>query len=703
MRHESTLSVVLLIALTLAQLLPVAALAQSLPPELNLAIEEISKRSVRIGLFIENYRVGTISVVFSRDMKLCYQISVEYEFSKSALSKALGFEVEEVFVRAKWSVAPVKPYPTWYYDVEMSREASGYTGSILLALDVLNPNLDLRIETLKLMIVVSDGYRGVVWTLDLKEALRKIGVELVYTRGLAQAAVRLDTERTGHNWIRYELTDGSGSRVMIDVVAYPSFSEASVLRIFFSDNPITRGINPRVLLVEISGKIRGSPFSTELVLKSGEQVFLPHDLPQTLVAEEVLIENLVLKLKWNSVFKEFELISFNVTKRIGLVRISPKVLDKVVELPSKVLKIEDLGRGWLAVYIGTNDTVNGASTRVKFEADPGSVQPVFIRAVAIRNFMNHTIVFKVLMFFEARGRALGTLVLERPHVERPTVRLETRLDFEVTERGAFEKMEQGVRFFALPLAEYLKTEIAWLEKKMARGQGRLEDLAKLSELRRALESAPQDTWVLVTDLNTRLSWNKWLETSLLLEIKPSDFSKPVELRLEVVTVKRGSALNGVLFNYLAGGSWGGKLELAPTVERLRVPLEFSIGYTVEELVNGAIAWDNEIRQVVIYVNNAEEVKVLSQEIKLVSAARPRSDPRISIADLGFREALLEPYIEARRMLLTVVLAVVAVALFTVGLSKARRLVLRPLSLTGWGFMNLKVFYIFQERILRIKK
>ncbi|MEM1851489.1 MAG: hypothetical protein QXK14_03035, partial [Acidilobaceae archaeon] len=144
-------------------------------------------------------------------------------------------------------------------------------------------------------------------------------------------------------------------------------------------------------------------------------------------------------------------------------------------------------------------------------------------------------------------------------------------------------------------------------------------------------------------------------------------------------------------------------ELAPTVERLRVPLEFSIGYTVEELVNGTIAWDNEIRQVVIYVNNAEEVKVLSQEIKLVSAARPRSDPRISIADLGFREALLEPYIEARRMLLTAVLAVVAVALFTVGLSKARRLALRPLSLTGWGFMNLKVFYIFQERILRIKK
>lgn len=672
-RRLASITGLIVITLIIAPMLAQASLYET---RLEIRLEEKSSERVTLGVYIRDVRVGYFALVFKDNIEICHYIELAYSFSREDLRRVLGFEVEEVYVYVEWTITSAEPYKYWYGDHLYYDVRKGFSEVVPLTLKIYYENLDLRIDVLTATLTVVGEERGYAWRINIGELLAREDVKLVYSRDLSQVTIKSIHKQSGINWLRYELMDGRGSRARIDVVAYPSFDRAVVLRVAYADDPLTRGLNPRVLEAKIYGLADGRSFNTTLTLKSGEAVLIPGDLPGDLaLSREIIVTSLILELKWMSRFRVFNLAVLNVTETTGVISIHPVIVDKAFILPSRLLKVENIGRGWVTVYIGVNSTLNGVDTRVRFQPDEGSPEASYLRVATIRNYMNHSLVYKVYMLFEKPGRVSGTIVIERRDPERPWARFEEKIVVEVKEGSPLEARDSDIVFFAIPLSRFIESEISIIEWRMRRGVGGFSDLQRLAELKRMLEETPGDAWVIVADVDAKLSWEKWLDIRLMLRVEPSDYSKPVEIVVAPEVLERGVSLNGARFRYLACGEWSGYTRI-PMMKASDVTLDVKIGYQREEFIDGRISWDNLVERIIIYVYNAREVKIISQNVMIVAGVKPRSEPRVSIVDLGFEETPVAPEREAREILLALFLALATAILVSLLVAEARRILSR---------------------------
>lgn len=680
--RKARLAFTLLAAILLASLAPLAPLAQGGVRVASLSLERSNATHVILGVSIEGSRVGYLAIVFFDSIDSCYSIRLDYELARDKLGSVVGFDPVDIQVLATWTLTPDPVPPWWYEDLQESGRARGFRGFIPLS--TVTPPLPVTsmiVSDLKVSLVVSDGYvGGYVWVLDVSKLLNAHGFTLRYSPGLAKVRVSSVEKESGANWVIYKLLTGRRVSGTITVTGYPSFRDARVVVISFSEDPIDSKGLERFLRVYVNGFLDGESVSRVFTVKRGETLVIPDDLPADLRGKGFLdIYDLRIEVSWSTI----TLYTINVIDDTGIIVVDLAKVARLLEGSAKLLKVEDLGRGWVAAYIGINATLNGVDTRVKIDPAPGSVEPEFVRAIAIRNYMDHKIVFKILMYFTKPGFFEGEVSIERPDSERPGVVYKTRIPrIEVSGGPPVDRVETPLHAFYMPLSGFLESEIGEIERKLARGAGTFEDVMRLVRLRAELAVAREDQWVVLLEPGIRLRWEQWLEVSVKLVVVPSDTSRPVTLRGEVEVGRRGVDLTQNRFSYLVFGNWSGYSKLAPHPKGLTLDLGLTVGYILEELVDGSISRDNVIERVIIYIDNARGVAIAEDRVVLCTATSPARDPRVSTADLGIPETPVEPEREALEMLTAVILALIILALVSIILSFAPKLVLTLVYLAG---------------------
>jgi hypothetical protein len=635
-------------------------------PTLN--VTGISDRWVNLSVRINVFDIARINIRVYESFSAPYSIIAYYELYTPAIEGLLGLKP----LNARIAVTVTAVWGVWAYS-EYTVEGVGFRGALTLSEipgRTLNPRLKYHLYVDKLTLSLSDGFRILGYEFNLGALLGAHGIHgFWFIPGIRYAMVELEPVLISETAAIYRMLRGGVSMASVYVMAYPTFRNASTLIIDYRVAGVRVADLPNLTVnLRISANNIELPVSREL--GPGDSMHIPAHIP--VVGPVATLKEVTLA----STFLGFTPVTYNISRDTGLITI------RVVELspiryPLKVIKVESLGEGWVAVYIGTNTTASYRASSISYTPHMGFQEPLAIKVAELRNILNHTLVYKVLMAFPQEGTSKGLITIRREDPGRPIVLLEAEVEFEVRGSSSLEIRRFNVTPTVLDKRSFISLEIFNLKRRLALGYYRgwekniIEE--RIVRLERELEITPADSKVILVELAEplpiKISENLVLEFTLTL--KASDQSKPIEIQVIPEFAMRGLRPHGERYSWWLNTTTTG-YKVLKTGNLQEYNLTIILSHAIEELLEHGVPLDNILRRIIVEVDNVEDITITRVYGYILELNTPQKDPRIVTTDLALEvPAIPIPVIPSPVLIIVALIAFLALLILLTRIAIAR--------------------------------
>jgi hypothetical protein len=613
--------------------------------------------SVRIGVF----DIVRVDIRVLESFSAPYSIIAYYEFYTTAIETLLGLKPSI----AKIAVTITATWGVWAYR-EYIVESVGFRGSLILSEIpgvTLNPKSRCHLYIDKLILSLSDGFRVLGYEFNLGAFLRARGIpSFWFIPGIRYAMIRLELVSLSDSWALYRVLRGGLSLASLYVTAYPTFKNASIVVIDYRVSEVRVADLPN-LTVNLKISVNNTEIHVSRELRPGSSLHIPAHIP---IKETIII---LKEITIKPTFLGFTPITYNVSKDVGLITVRITELN-VIRYPLKVIKVESLGEGWVAVYLGTNLTASYKVATVSYTPYVGFQEPLTIKVAELKNIFNHTIVYKVLMAFPQEGNSKGLITIRRGDPGRPPVVLEADIESNIIGSSGFKIRSFNVTPTVLDKKSFISLEIFNLKRKLTLGYYRDWERSLIEErivmLERELRIAPIDSKIIIIELPEPLpiKISENLIVRFTLTLKASEPSKPIEIRVVPEFIIRGpSPYSGRYFWWFNTTTTGYNVLRVDEIQEYNLTIILS--YTIEELLEYGVALDNLLRRIIIEVNNVRDIVIMKANGHIVEFTVPHIDYMIITSDLGLKVPIVPAPLISPLTLMILVLTFILIATITV--------------------------------------
>jgi len=643
--------IALLVAISLALQLTLQASSEAT----GVFIKAFSSNWVNMSIVANGIHLGELRVVVVESTDLPYTAILSYTLYPESFEVIAGFRPQRALVLVERSIVGAR---LWEY-YELRDEIVGFSGSIdLMSGARLDPRVAYRIVSLSVRITVEDGYRVYGYRFDLTPIIQSVRLtETPIVPGLREYIVDFTLVNVTESFAIYRIARGPIALGTLIVSAYPSFSNASNLLVEYRVPYYIRGCPDVMISVEIESS--GETLKWNYTLKPGEMTGIPAQAPIKL-AGLAQVKRLELIATWMN----FKIKVLNVTRDVGLINLRP-VQIQLLEYPLKVVKIEPLGNGWVAVYAGVNLSPS-ISSKASFIPDPGSISPILVRVIELRGMYNHTLTYKVLMAFVERGLAKGTLVVERVELGRPSVVLKAPLEFIVDDVSLAQITPLNLTPLVTSLKEFKEIELTNLKIRLAKGY--YEEWEKpvieslIARLEDEIKTIDPRTVAIVFEVGKPLGYSSFLALHLTLNVTLYDTRKPLTIRVEPVFNVRGPTPLSDRYVYWVNCSTTG-LSYTPSFTGWKVlNLTILVGYTLEEYVSGALSQENTLSRILVVLDNIGSLSLARGYYYILNLSSPRLEARALVSDFKLDSEVITPRVPLTVLLVAVILVLLLATL-----------------------------------------
>lgn len=558
---------------------------------------------------------------------LPFDVHIKYRFRQPALERWGG--EPRLLALLDYKLLNVDT-GSWVEDTIVS---SGLEGAFTLA--SLAPGRDLTlisVEKLILTIVVvyKDGDTATA-TLNLLQEAHRYGLDLSMVKGLHKYAFKVERTVMDPGWVGYKLVLRGRDIGMLKVTASQFFNNTAAVRFHYDLSDETMS---KLLTLEISMRIESpslaTPRETRFTMEPGDDLVIPGAMPSLKGLEEIYLKNVVARFS----IPNYQVV-VNVSGDVGVIRVVRRRAVFSEYMPGGLVKTEPLGGGWIGVLVGLAERLDASELRVSYEAREGSPQPLLIKAVVLEGMEGYQTALWVLMAFDRKGVAEGTILVETTN---PTVNRRIEVPISVPIEGAATMTVEPLK------ADYRVEELnsTWLfeldriQRLMRTGLVSGEELERYRVLEALLISALSRygegirEYVVRVEVGDELRFGDTVVLGMNLSIIADDPAKPILVYVEPVF--RGTppaTTSSVRHVYLANSTSWGSIYTYPEGGKSEIRLTLRVGYQLEGVGRWPEDVVNRLGEVWIHVVNARAVKVSGFRSSYVAVSPPERDPRVS--------------------------------------------------------------------------